>query len=208
MRTMSGSRTRFGFAGAEDARPTGQHTLLGHELHRQQPEVPPPEAPPEPGPPPSPEPAQLEPAPGPSGKSHLPAVAKVFGRWNSEGELQAHTPPPMPVPPTLAETVDLHDELELPPRETIGRPLLIVVGVAVFCFVVVGLVARLARPTPEPPPPVVAPEPLAPPSDSPRLPTQAQARPPAPKAPPARRTRPRNAPVADPDNVLPPRFLR
>src|SRR5690348_12986423 len=98
---MSGSRTRSGFAGTEGGPGrTTAPTLLGHELHGRAEARPEPETPPPADPPVARADAPTEAVPPleslPSGKSHLPAKAQVFGRWNSEGELQAHTPAPMP----------------------------------------------------------------------------------------------------------------
>jgi hypothetical protein len=231
----SGTRTRFGFAGAGEEPPERRApTVLGHLAHQE-------------GASPAPDPAPAEPPLaeppvaelpvagilGPTGKSELPAVAANFGRWNSEGQLEPHQEAPRApalADPDRAPTEELSaadDMLELP-RERLSRPMLVVVGVAVLCFVVAALVTRLGGrrvapgPAPEVTPasvePVLAPmagPPVPPPpatTDSPRPAPAARATddsPPNPtRAPGLRRTRPRPARVADPDNVLPPRFLR
>jgi hypothetical protein len=107
-------------------------------------------------------------APSHSGKSRFPALARLFGRWNTQGDFESN------------EAYD--DGLDDIPRERFLRPLAIVVATsAISFFIVVGLL-KLRDQTADPPPPASVVQPVAalPP---PPAPTVAPA--PAPRAQPA-----------------------
>jgi hypothetical protein len=108
---------------------------------------------------------------GRSGKSRFPALAKLFGRWNTRGQFE----------PRYAED----DDLDTVPRERLLRPLAIVVATAAISFFIVVGLLKLRDSTstaPEPEPvaqPLVSPPVTSPPPPAPRA--QAAAPVPAPR---------------------------
>jgi hypothetical protein len=159
-----------------------------------------------------------------SGKSRFPALARLFGRWNTQGHLEERA----------ARDLDDDFALDAVPRERFLRPLAIVVATASISFFIVVTLLKLRDSPPETPPapaPVAAPLSLPPPTPAPAArpvvipqsppvaaptaaapvmappaapPAVAQpAEPPAPVAKrPVARRRARRAP-ADPDSPMP-----
>src|SRR4051794_16366419 len=121
--------------------------------------------------------------PSHSGKSRFPALARLFGRWNTHGQFETN----------------LDDDLDVIPRERFLRPLAIVVATAAISFFIVVALLKLRDSTsgdaselPAPvattpaPRPVAAPAPVAPPAPSPRPAALAPAPPPPTRAVPER----------------------
>jgi hypothetical protein len=93
--------------------------------------------------------------PSHSGKSRFPALARLFGRWNTHGQFEAN----------------LDEDLDVIPRERFLRPLAIVVATAAISFFIVVALLKLRDSTsedaPELPAPVAvtpAPRPVAAPA--------------------------------------------
>jgi hypothetical protein len=101
-------------------------------------------------------------APSHTGKSRFPALARLFGRWNTRGEFEADRP-----------TLDL-DEI---PRERFLRPLAIVVATAAISFFIVVGLLKLRDSTGTAPvgPPVAQPLAQPAPVAAPRVPPAAPA---------------------------------
>ena len=110
-----------------------------------------------------------------SGKSRFPALARLFGRWNTGGQFEANA----------------SDELDVVPRERILRPLAIVVATsAISFFIVVALLKLRDNTAPEPAPAVATPAAAQPRAIAPAPRTVA----PAPTAPTAPASAPRPVP--------------
>jgi hypothetical protein len=154
---MAGPRTKFGFAGSagEGLESRSSPTVLGHAPHLGVP-VPgevverAPAAPPgDPVAPPSPaEPGEVSAEvagqpPSHSGKSNYPSVARLFGRWDENGNLVIDDPP-------IGETtIDDADPLEVPHQRGLRPWMLVVIALAVGLAVIA--FARNGRPRPAPP---------------------------------------------------------
>src|SRR3954452_20203181 len=65
--------------------------------------------------------------PSHSGKSRFPALARLFGRWNTHGQFETN----------------LDDDLDVIPRERFLRPLAIVVATAAISFFIVVALLKL-----------------------------------------------------------------
>jgi hypothetical protein len=127
---------------------------------------------------------------GHSGKSRFPALARLFGRWNTQGRFD----------PYLDDDLDLDNV----PRERFLRPLAIVVATAAISFFIVVALLRLrdsavAEPAPETPAMTAAAPPVPVPPPAPRVAAPAPAVRPAPVPAPARAiTAPAPRPLALP----------
>jgi hypothetical protein len=234
---MAGAPTKYGFSGGEapegTSHPRSFPTLLGHDTHDASAagsgEVLPT---PRPDPVAPAEQAQSEPQQDPtlrppthSGKSNYPTVARLFGRWNQEGQLvasEATAPTPAPTGPAGETSSTLDEDSLFIPRQGIPRWVLAAIAAAVVFAVVAFLLGGRERPPARP---------AAPPSSSlqplpaPVVPgPPQQAPPPAPARPrrtavlattrggpnrersDASRRRPRPRPSALSDDALPPSF--
>jgi hypothetical protein len=239
---MAGSTTRFGFAsgagGDAEDEARAATTLYGRDLHLDRAAlsslgVPAhaPEAVEQGAAAPAAEAAAESPGddapaltpPEHTGKSRFPALARLFGRWNTGGDLVEHAD---------------RDSLFEIPRPSYRRPLGILAVAASVGFLVVVLLIRfnhhptparvqapqtqpLAAPQPPQPPPAVRPVAPAPPVAAPQAqpiavpPAQPVAAPPEarptlkaaePPRPAVRRPTRRRAPSSDPDSLLPLNF--
>jgi hypothetical protein len=111
--------------------------------------------------------------PSHTGKSRFPALARLFGRWNTHGRFEAR----------IADD----DDLDVVPRERFLRPLAIVVATSAISFFIVVALLKLRDSTgAEPPQPLVS-APAA---------TQTAAPSPAPAPAPAAAPRPAPVPTA------------
>ncbi len=158
---------------------------------------------------------------GHTGKSRIPAIARAYGRWNTEGDFVSDGEVEWP----------MDGDTLLVPRESYLKPVLIVIGTALASFVLIlgtvrliknlrgkpasvavqAAAAPVAAPPPAPAPVTPAPPPPAVVHAAPApLPAQPQVRPVAVRrkpSPPRAATpvaaRPPAAPVHDPDSPLP-----
>jgi hypothetical protein len=158
---MSGSKTRYGFAGGSDPPDAEEsrsaRTVLGHDVHLQMPgSMPPPEFPRAPTPiPPAPPPRSPVPAtrlldtedafedtnprrlPKPPRQSRL---ARFLGRWTDSGRFESRS----------RIGFDSGERIGLP-RDTTARNVLLVLLVAVLTFSVTFVIVRLHQRTAGPP---------------------------------------------------------
>jgi hypothetical protein len=152
---MAGGRTRFGFAGSggEELGPRSSPTVLGHAVHLATPVAGNvvDRAPARPdgdpvAPPPAAEPGPAE-VPGrpPShtGKSNFPSVARLFGRWDSDGKLVIDDPR------VGGSALDDDDPLMVPRQRGLRPWMLLVIAVALGLAIVA--FARRGRHAPAPP---------------------------------------------------------
>src|SRR3954451_18720960 len=176
---MASAPTKFGFAGGEapagTSHPRSLPTLLGHDTHSAGTApagaVPTPLPTPPPAPPSDEQSATAEQEPDPgvqpplhSGKSNYPTVARLFGRWNQDGQLvaeQAPTPAPNrttaeTASPTATDSMLDGDSLVIP-RQGIPRWVLAVIAAAVVFAVVAFLIGGRTQA----PPPAAAPAPAS-----------------------------------------------
>jgi len=184
-----------GFSGGDGPTDTqSARTLFGHDLHLEPGSVdispahasgPPPEA----ARPVTTEEEFTAPVrvPSHSGKSRFPALARLFGRWNTHGQFEAN----------------LDDDLDVIPRERFLRPLAVVVATAAISFFIVVALLKLRDSTtgaePPAPAPVATPAPAVPPPRPIAAPAAPAPRP-AAAAEPAPAVRPapqRSAPISD-----------
>jgi hypothetical protein len=88
-------------------------------------------------------------APAHSGKSRLPALARVFGRWNSLGDFVDAASGAWRRPGAAAGTVDSHDgdpldnDSLIVPRDSLGRRIAIGMGVSILALAAVVGLTRL-----------------------------------------------------------------
>jgi hypothetical protein len=152
--TRSGLPGEFS-GGGEPTDVRSARTLFGHDLHLDRERLEGPAAnevtePPVPERPVTVEEEIAPPRPNlPShtGKSRFPALARLFGRWNTYGQFEANR-----------DTLDL-DEI---PRERFLRPLAIVVATAAISFFIVVALLKLRDSAGSPPPVSTAPVQVAP----------------------------------------------
>ncbi|HXU79835.1 MAG TPA: hypothetical protein VN914_00440 [Polyangia bacterium] len=127
--------------------------------------------------------------PSHSGKSRFPALARLFGRWNTQGRFERRLE---------------DDDLDVVPRERVLRPLAIVVATSAISFFIVVALLKLRDSTSAEPPaaavsapapqPLMAPVPAAPVAAPRPAPPAPAAVAPAPAAQPAIE---RPAPMSD-----------
>jgi hypothetical protein len=203
---MSGSKTRFGFAGGSEPPDSDEgraaRTVYGRDVHLQMPaglEPPrfPVAHPPVPTPPPAAPPLDRPPVPEADFADENPRrrrprqgqsrLARFLGRWTQSGRFLSRS------------RLDLEGDEDLQiPRSTAGRNLLLVLLVALLAFLVTFAVVKLRqRPAANRPTPV-QPTAAATPSPAPTVPAAA---PPAPREPPGPAVP--SAPAAAPAKPIP-----
>jgi hypothetical protein len=125
---------------------------------------------------------------GRSGKSRFPALARLFGRWNTRGDFESRA-------------TESDYEFDSIPRERLLRPLAIVVATAAISFFIVVGLLKLRDSTGGSPPVTAAPAPaiqpaFAVPPAAPVRPAVATPLPPHP-APAPTQVAPRSRPLSD-----------